>query len=212
VCAPAVVGFRRRFSRPADGGGNQGNPTHGACTGRAIGEEEGVPQPTAPGSSRPPSPIPRSLSRVRQRTAAGSSSVHFSRVGRECTDHTRDGASLPAPLPPPSQPLLSLYLPFPLYPSNSMCLFVYSRVLGNTRYASNGASYTRRAARGRLHSHSGVASGRFSDSSETSKSDRLVVLGFGTDRYSGTDASRPFSLQLPAPSAFSTFPQRRKSF
>lgn len=156
VCAPPPPppgwGARRRFSRPADGGGNQGNPTHGACTGRAIGKGRrgrGVLQPTAPGSGTPPAL--RTLSCVRQRAAAGSSSVHSLDRGRECTDHTRGGVPSP-PLSSPSRPLLtlpvffSLALPLPPRPTDSMCLFVYSRVLGNTRYASNGASYTRRAA------------------------------------------------------------------
>lgn len=59
-----VVGHRRRFSRPTDGGGNQGNPTHGACTGRAIGVEgEGVPSTDGARIKPPPVP-PRTLSYV----------------------------------------------------------------------------------------------------------------------------------------------------
>lgn len=60
VRARLVVGYRRRrFSRPADGGGNQGNPTHGACTGRAIGEagEEGGGGSSTDGARiKPPGP------------------------------------------------------------------------------------------------------------------------------------------------------------
>lgn len=136
-------GVRRRFSRPADGGGNQGNPTHGACTGRAIGKRGGFHnrrrQDQAP---RPAFPFPRPATRGGWLLVGA-----LSRFGRECTDHTRGGTlslSLSLCHSPSSPP--SPELSFSPYPSNSMCLFVYSRVLGNTRYASNGVSYTRRTA------------------------------------------------------------------
>lgn len=111
-----------------------------------------------------PCPPAHPFLRPAQRAAAGSSSVHSLALEGSALItraalcllsvslslspcHPPPPARPSVPSPPPSFSVISLPFSVSLYPTNSMCLFVYSRVLGNTRYASNGASYTRRAAR-----------------------------------------------------------------
>lgn len=129
----------RTISRPTDGG-NQGNPTHGACTGRRVG---GVSQTTAPESTPPVLLLPFLLllfpasggggrgRRVGARGVwflvgalspwKGAHRSHARRYSRSLS------LSLFTSHAPPPTPLLS-------FPPTPMCLFVYSRVLGNTRY------------------------------------------------------------------------------
>lgn len=129
--ASRVVGSADGFRARRTAGETRETPrtAHAPVAQLAKGGGGGVPQPTAPGLS---SPSPRSLSCVRQRAAAGSSSVHS--LALEGSALITRAAVLSLSLPPFL--LYSFSLPLPLYlclalsfslfipPTRCVCLFI----------------------------------------------------------------------------------------
>jgi len=191
VCAPtAVVGSADGFRAQRTAGETRETPrtAHAPVAQLAKKRRRGFlnrrRQDQAPRSAFP------FLRPANARAAAGSSSVHSLGFGRECTDHTRGAyPSLPASPFPPPRPSSHLALSLPsasrslfIPPTRCVCLFIVAFwEIPDTRVTESHTCAALCRARGRLHSHSGVASGRFSDSSETSKGGRLVVRGSGSE-------------------------------
>jgi len=126
----------------------------------------------------------------------------------------RYSLSLPLSLSPPPLPLFTSRAPSLSLRLRCVCLFIVA--FWEIPDTSNGVSYARHAVLRRSHSHSGVASGRFSDSSETSRSGRIPWCdGMRAARFRDPSLlsrffSRPFSRYLYALRPLSSF--SRKGF